>query len=205
MNTNKDVWIGIIALAIITGLGMLWFFESYQVSRESIVATDANTTSVATTSAATTTSTMQTPQAANRSSQDVVSIALHITGASTFASYMTSSGVAARLTGAGPYTIFVPSNSAFGQLPSGSISKLSAVALKRFVEYHIVVGRAVDPSAEISGTIQALSGDMINFSLGNGNNPMINSAVIISTYQARNGVVYLIDSVLIPPTATQRL
>jgi len=90
-------------------------------------------------------------------------------------------------------------------LPRGAISKMSAAAAKRLIEYHIVSGREIDPSTEVSGSIQALSGDMLNFSLGTGNIPLVNSAIIVAAYRAQNGIVYLIDNVLIPPSSTQQL
>ncbi len=206
MDTNKDIWIGIIALAIISGVGALWLVESYRIS-SMIVATPvvSVSASVATTTVASSTPVSQTPQAVNRTSQSVVTVAEHITGATEFASLMATSGVAALLKGPGPYTIFVPTNAAFSQLPRGTISQLSASGVKRLVEYHIVSGRAVDPSAEASGSIQALSGDMLNFSLGTDDIPLVNSAILISAYKANNGIVYLIDNVLIPPSSTQQL
>jgi uncharacterized surface protein with fasciclin (FAS1) repeats len=97
----------------------------------------------------------------------------------------------------------VPTDGAVSQLPAGTISGLSAAAKKRLVEYHIVTGRAVDVDAENSGSIQALSGDALNFSLGTNNTPMVNSSITVTEYKASNGVVYLIDNVLIPPTSSQ--
>jgi uncharacterized surface protein with fasciclin (FAS1) repeats len=206
MNTNKDVWIGVIALAIIAGVGTLWLVESYRIS-SMVVSTTTVPVAVttATTTDATTTPAVQIPKPVNRASQSVVTIAEHITGATEFASLMATSGVAALIKGPGPFTIFVPTNGAFSQLPRGTISKLSPAAAKRLVEYHVVSGRAIDPSAEVSGSIQTLSGDMLNFSLGTDNIALVNSAILISAYTADNGIVYLIDNVLIPPSPTQQL
>ena len=203
MYKDADVWIGIAVLVVIGGLGMWWLFANDLVTPYPTFTTA--TVPIATSTVATTTPVMLTPQAVNRASQSIITVAEHIAGASKFASLMATSGVAALLKGPGPYTIFVPTNTAFNQLPHGTLAKLSAAGTKRLVEYHIVVCRAFDPSAEVSGSIQALSGDMLNFSLGADNTPLVGSAVLVSAYKAENGIVYLIDNVLIPPSPTQQL
>jgi uncharacterized surface protein with fasciclin (FAS1) repeats len=139
------------------------------------------------------------PQTKDRPSDTVLTLAQHLSGASRFAELLSTPGIATQLKGPGPYTIFVPTNAAFGLLPPGTITKLSKSALLRLVEYHVVVGRAVDGTAQVSGTMQALSRDALNFSFGPDHVPMVNSAIMVIKYNAKNGVVYLIDSVLIPP------
>jgi uncharacterized surface protein with fasciclin (FAS1) repeats len=166
--------------------------------------TTATTTAPMTSTTTNSTTNVQSPQTIDRSSDSVVTIAENLSGATDFASWLSSTGVAAMIKGAGPYTIFVPTDGAISQLPAGTISGLSTAGLKRLVEYHVVSGRAVDVSAENSGSIQALSGDALNFSLGTNNTPMVNSALTITEYKASNGVVYLIDNVLVPPTSTQQ-
>jgi uncharacterized surface protein with fasciclin (FAS1) repeats len=200
-NKNRDIWIGVIALIVIGGLGIWWIMSNANAGMSSTTATSTVATTTTTT---TTTGTVQGPQTVDRSSQNVVTVAENLSGASDFASWLSSTGVAATLTGAGPYTIFVPTDGAISQLPAGTISNLSAAGKKRLVQYHIVSGRAIDVTAENSGSIQALSGDELNFSDSATNIPMVNSAITITEYKASNGVVYLIDNVLIPPTSTQQ-
>ena len=57
-------------------------------------------------------------------------------------------------------------------------------------------------SAENTGVIQALSGDPLNFSDTSTNIPQVNSSIIGGEYQGSNGVVYLINGVLLPPQKT---
>jgi len=140
-----------------------------------------------------------TAPGAVRKVSTVVKVTESLKGASQFISLFKSTGVAEQITGKGPYTIFVPTNGAFSQLPSGTISKMTAAQKIRFVRYHVVAGRAIDPQAQIAGTIQALSGDALNFSYGADKIPLVGSAIFIKKYQASNGVVYLIDNVLLPP------
>ncbi|HUO55971.1 MAG TPA: fasciclin domain-containing protein [Candidatus Paceibacterota bacterium] len=199
---NRDVWIGVIVLALLTVLGVAWLML---VNEPTFAMSDTATSTPSTKTQSTTnvTTAVQQPDTIKRTAQTVISIAENLSGAGEFASLLSESGVASKLNGAGPYTIFVPTNNAFSALPPGTISSLSAAGKQRLVEYHIVFGRAIDVTAEFSGSIQALSGDELNFSDGAAHVPMVNSAILITAYKASNGVVYLIDNVLIPPISTQ--
>ncbi|MCR4333619.1 MAG: fasciclin domain-containing protein [Patescibacteria group bacterium] len=138
-----------------------------------------------------------------RRASDVASIASSISGASTFASLFASTGVKAAITGPGPYTIFVPTDGAISLLSSGTISGMSAAEKKRLIEYHVISGRAVDPAGIERGSLQALSGDALNFEVSDlDETARVNSAFAIKAYQGTNGVVYLISGVLLPPFDT---
>jgi len=126
-------------------------------------------------------------------------IAAHIAGATQFGTLLSSTGADAQVMGKGPYTIFVTTDGAISQLPQGTISTMTAAQKKRLVQYHIIVGRAIASQAVVAGTIQSLSGDALNFSYGSNKIPMVNSAIMVVQYPATNGVVYLIDNVLLPP------
>lgn len=136
-------------------------------------------------------------------SGSVSSILSKIPEASQFAGLLSQTGVAAELIGNGPYTLFVPTNGAFSRMPPGSLN-LTAAALKRLVQYHVISGKAIDVNVQTSGTTQALSKDMLNFSVRQGDkSARVNSSVALQAFKASNGVVYLIDQVLIPPIKTQ--
>ncbi len=136
----------------------------------------------------------------NRVATDVPSIASGLADATRFSALMQSTGVTALLKGKGPYTIFVPTDRALRQLPAGTLTTMSAAELKRFVEYHIVATRAIDVNAVDSGTVQALSGDTLNFSVQAGDqSARVNSSVVLEGYSTKNGVVYLINAALLPP------
>ena len=186
MNENKGMWLGGLALLIVAVLGLWWF----SASRSGIIGVDSAATS--TTGANTAVSRV------DRSSSDVVSIAQSISGASTFGGWLNSSGVAAQITGKGPYTIFVPTDAAVAKLKAGTFTNLSAAGKTRFVQYYIVKGRAIDVDAQVSGTIPALSGDDLNFDNTN-NIPLVNSGIVTAQYKASNGMVYVINTALVPP------
>jgi uncharacterized surface protein with fasciclin (FAS1) repeats len=188
MNENKGMWLGGLALVIVAVLGLWWFSTSQPI----VGGVDSMASSTSETGS------NGSVTRVDRSSSSVVSIAQSISGASTFGGWLSSSGVAAQLTGKGPYTIFVASDAAVAKLKAGTFTNLSAAGKKRFVEYSIVKGRAIDVDAQVSGTIPALSGDDLNFDNTN-NIPMVNSGVVIAQYKGSNGVVYLINTVLVPP------
>ena len=202
MKKSTDLWIGIIALTVICGLGVWWIAANSEIPPLSLATTASSTiaTTTAPAAAAPVGTSVQHPTPVDRSTQGVAAVAENLQGATEFASLLEQTNVGAALQGPGPFTVFVPSNAAFSELPPGTISGLSASAKLRFVKYHVIVGRAVDPAAQLSGTIQAFSGDALNFSLGTDNIPLVNSAIVVSSYKAKNGVVYVIDNVLIPPT-----
>ena len=187
MNENKGIWLGGLALLIVAVLGLWWFSASRS---GGIAGVDNATTS--------TRGLVSSVSKTDRSSSDVVSIAQSISGASTFGGWLSSSGVSAQITGKGPYTIFVPTDAAIAKLKTGTFTNLSAAGKTRFVQYHIVKGRAIDVDAQISGTIHALSGDDLNFDNTN-NIALVNSGIVTAQYKGSNGMVYVINTVLVPP------
>jgi len=147
------------------------------------------------------TTTATTPSASGQGKGGTVVATLSsISGGSKFVDLILKSGVTAQLEGSGPYTIFVPINENYGQIPAN----LSAVEKKRLVEYHIVVGRKIDVSIQQAGDIQALSKDMLNFSVRPGDkSARVNSSVALEKFTTANGIIYLVDQVLLPPEMSQ--
>lgn len=204
MKGNTGVWVGVVGIILVA------LFAWWLIATAPKVPTDtgiySNATSTGTTAGANAGSNSQASQGvprATRSNASVASIAQSLSGASTFGSWFASTGVAAEVTGKGPYTVFVPTNGSISQLPTGTFTGLSTAEKKRFVAYHVIKGKALDADALVAGQEQALSKDMLNVSYGTDKIPMINSSIIIAAYQGNNGIVYLIDQPLIPPHQTQ--
>jgi uncharacterized surface protein with fasciclin (FAS1) repeats len=207
MNKNKGVWVGFVALAVIAALGLWWIAARQPLDMnlglwgtrgEEQLPTD-NTNTGTTTGNGGKTATVST---VNKNNSDVNAVVASLSTASQFNALYRSTGVAGSISKTGKYTIFVPTNGAIAQLAPGTISNLSAAEKKRLVQYHVVSGRSIDVDATVAGTIQALSGDMLNFSYGTQKLPMVNSSIVITQYVTKNGTVYLIDNVLLPPKKT---
>jgi uncharacterized surface protein with fasciclin (FAS1) repeats len=134
------------------------------------------------------------------SSATVASILAGIPNAGRFNQLLSSTGVASAITGKGPYTVFVATDAAFGRLVPGTINTMSAAEQKRTLQYHIVSGKKLDVDAVQSGQVQALSGDSLNFTVDAAEGGVyVNSGYVLKVYKAKNGIIYVINSVLIPP------
>lgn len=139
----------------------------------------------------------------DRPSSNVAGIVQGLANGSRFSGLLANTGVSATLTGKGPYTVFVPTDGSFGRLPAGTVNNLSAAELKRLVQYHIISGKMIDVNAQVAGTVQALSKDALNFSYEpDDKSARVNSAKIVAAYKTSNGIVYVIDTVLLPPLTT---
>ena len=182
------MWVVIVVIVILVVLGLWWFSANQSVN--------SSTEGAATTTAST--STGNGPAVTVRSSDSVKAIVASLSGATEFQSLFSSTGVSVMLDAGGQYTIFVPTDGAFSQLPKGTLSGMTSAQLKRLVEYHVVSGKSIDVNAEQAGAIQALSGDPLNFSNTN-NIPSVNSSILVAEYKGSNGMVYVINSVLLPP------
>lgn len=197
MNDKTRVWIWGAVAVLVVAFGVWWYYQSMDPAGELGVA-GYGVPAASSTSALEGPTAMITPEV--RTTATVASVVATLGGESRFAGLLTSTGVAATLTGKGPYTIFVPTDASFGSLPTGTINNLNATQLKRLVQYHIVSGKMIDVNAQVAGTVPALSKDMLNFSKGvNDASARVNSSAVIRAYRTSNGVVYVVNQVLLPP------
>lgn len=186
------LWIGA-AFAFIALIISLWLFNTGRIQNTASYGEPVDTAAL---------ESPHTPfiVAENRQATTVSSIAESLPDATVFASLLQNTGVDRLLTSGQPYTVFVPTDRAMHRLPAGLLSGMTAAERKRFVEYSVVVGRAIDVNAVDSGTITALSKDALNFSINPGDqSARVNSSVVLEAYKGKNGIVYLINSALIPP------
>lgn len=119
---------------------------------------------------------------------------------STLSGLLTSSGLSETLKGAGPFTVFAPSNEAFKAVPAKTMDALAKdpAALKNVLTYHVVAAMSMAKDVKNSkvktvngATIElAKAGDMVTVESG---------LVTQADVTASNGVVHIIDAVLIPP------
>ncbi|QQG37544.1 MAG: fasciclin domain-containing protein [Candidatus Kaiserbacteria bacterium] len=192
MQQNNQVWVGGIALAIVAVLGLWWLAASQGVNLAGLNLPPRIDT--ATTPGNGTGSGDSTVSTSNRAGSDVLSIVRSIEGGSEFSALLSSTGVSSQIRRTGQYTIFVPTNSAL------NTSGMTAAEKKRLAQYHVVSGRAIDPDAVSSGTIETLSRDSVNFTVNDTDGTArINSSYIIRAYRGTNGVVFLVSGYLIPP------
>jgi len=155
----------------------------------------------------TTTTTTTTGSSAMAAKGDILDVAASDPQLSTFLAAVRQAGLQDALKGAGPYTIFAPTNAAFAKLPAGTLDDLmkdeNKDRLASILQYHVLTGRVM--SADIMG----MSNPSSPATLGGGTlnvkttSPiMVNDAgVVQADVPATNGVIHLIDTVLLPGTA----
>ncbi len=138
-----------------------------------------------------------------QSEQTIVDIAASDGGFTTLVRALQTSGLDRTLSGPGPFTVFAPTDDAFAALPAGMVDALLAdiPALSDLLLYHVVSGQVM--AADVMELEQAdtLLGEPATISEDDTGRLMINGATIIITdIEASNGVIHVIDAVLLPPS-----
>jgi uncharacterized surface protein with fasciclin (FAS1) repeats len=106
------------------------------------------------------------------------------------------------LSGPGPFTVFAPTDEAFAKLPAGTLDSLlkpeNKDKLRRLLTYHVVQGQVVAADVVKLQSAKAVSGDTITVNAQN-DAVRVNGAQVTKTdIQASNGVIHVIDAVLLP-------
>ena len=133
----------------------------------------------------------------------IVDIAVEDGRFTTLVTALQAAGLVEALQGDGPFTVFAPTDDAFAALPEGALDDLLAdtEALSSVLLYHVVDGAVM--AADVGGLdgqeIDTLSGDKVLITV-DGENVLVNeSNVIITDIEGSNGVIHVIDAVLLPP------
>jgi uncharacterized surface protein with fasciclin (FAS1) repeats len=133
---------------------------------------------------------------------DIVAVASSTEGFSTLVAALSAAGLVETLQGAGPFTVFAPSDDAFAALPAGLLEKLllpeNAAVLTSILTYHVVSGTVM--SADImAGDVPTVEGSTVALDTASG--VTVNGATVTTAdVAATNGVIHVIDAVMVPPT-----
>lgn len=144
----------------------------------------------------------------------VVDIAVGSPAHTTLVAAVKAGGLVEVLQGAGPFTVFAPTNDAFGKLPAGTVESLvkpeAKATLVKILTYHVVAGN-LDAAAVVkaieagkgSAKVKTVSGGTLTASLKDGKVILTDengntSTVVAADLKAGNGVVHVIDSVVLP-------
>jgi transforming growth factor-beta-induced protein len=113
-----------------------------------------------------------------------------------------AAGLAEALSGKGPFTVFAPTDEAFGKLPEGTVANLlkpeNKDQLVAILKYHVVSGRIYSGDAVKAGKAKTLQGGEVRISTGAGGAKVNNAGLVALDINAANGVIHVIDSVLLP-------
>ena len=156
-------------------------------------------TTMATTVAPATTDTTA-PETTAAALGSVVEVAAASGSFSTLVAAIQVSGLAGTLSEGGPFTVFAPSEEAFAALPAGLLEKLlkpeNKTVLAQILTYHVVSGKVLSSDVK-DGAVASVEGSELTFSTTGG--VMVNDAKVITPdVQASNGVIHVIDKVLLP-------
>jgi uncharacterized surface protein with fasciclin (FAS1) repeats len=136
------------------------------------------------------------------SQKDVVRVAVGSAAHTTLVTALKTAEYVDVLSNAGPFTVFAPTNDAFNLLPAGTVEGLlkpeSKDALRNILEYHVAVGVYKLENLKDGQTINQVNLDNVTIGVKDGKYT-VNGANIVGTVPASNGVVYVIDAVLLPP------
>lgn len=132
---------------------------------------------------------------------DIVKVAERTPDLSTLVAALTAGKLVTTLEGTGPFTVFAPTNEAFARIPKSTLDKLLAnqELLDQLLEYHVLNGRFAMKellSAQVISTLD--KENVVVRSMGSA--MMVNNANVVTTdVEATNGLVHVIDNVLVPP------
>ena len=142
--------------------------------------------------------------------QSIVQIASGNPDFSTLVSLVQKAGLVEAISAPGPFTVFAPTNEAFAKLAKAAPATYAAVIadptlLAKVLTYHVVAGDIKSAQAiavaQQTGTVKALEGEPISLSLKDGKLILNGSATVVTAdILATNGVIHVIDTVIVPPS-----
>ena len=137
-------------------------------------------------------------------SLDIVDTAVADGRFTTLATALEAAGLIDTLKGEGPFTVFAPTDEAFAALPEGTLDSLLAdpTALADVLLYHVVAGEVLAADVVALDSADTVEGQPLSI-LVDGDSVMVGDAnIILTDVMASNGVIHVIDAVLLPPTET---
>ena len=140
---------------------------------------------------------------AHAADKDIVDTAVEAGQFKTLAAALEAAGLVSTLKGAGPFTVFAPTDEAFAKLPAGTVENLlkpeNKEQLTAILTYHVVPGKVM--AADVAGIDEAktVNGKMIDVEVEGGTVKVNDATVTAADIAASNGVIHVIDTVILPP------
>lgn len=136
------------------------------------------------------------------SQKDVVKVAAASKDHSTLVAAVQAAELVDALSNAGPFTVFAPVNEAFAALPAGTVEGLlkpeKKADLQNILQYHVAVGVYKSENLQDGQVLGMANGDNVTFKR-DGEQLLVNGARIVASVPASNGIIHVIDKVLLPP------
>ena len=141
--------------------------------------------------------------AQSRLQTDIVDTAVKAGTFKTLVTAVTAANLVTTLKSPGPFTVFAPNDSAFAKLPAGTVESLlnNIPLLTKILTYHVIAGERTEHQLVMRGSVTTVQGQQVRvkeISNGKGTDIYINDSKILASILVKNGVIYVIDSVLMP-------
>ena len=135
------------------------------------------------------------------SNPNIVQVAAGSADHTTLVAAVKAAGLVDALSNAGPFTVFAPTNSAFGKLPSGTVEGLlkpeKLADLKNILEYHTYVGSLKVEYFQDGQSYEQVNGGKVTITKKEGKT-FVNGSEIVSSIPTSNGMIHVINDVLLP-------
>jgi len=142
------------------------------------------------------------PAVAGSQKQDIVDTAVAAGTFNTLATALQAAGLADTLRGKGPFTVFAPTDEAFSKLPAGTVESLlkpeNKDKLKAVLLYHVVSGDVTAAQVTKLSSAKTMNGQDLKLTVNDGTVMVNDAKVVKADVLASNGVIHVIDTVLLP-------
>jgi uncharacterized surface protein with fasciclin (FAS1) repeats len=133
--------------------------------------------------------------------KDIVDTAVAAGSFTTLARALQAADLVTTLKGAGPFTVFAPTDAAFAKLPAGTLDNLlkpeNKAELRRILTYHVVPGTVMAADVVKLQSAKTVSGDTLRIGT-TGGVTVDNARVVTTDVRASNGVIHVLDAVILP-------
>ena len=132
--------------------------------------------------------------------KDIVDTAVGAGSFSTLVTAVKAAGLVETLKGDGPFTVFAPTDAAFAKLPKGTVEALlqDKEKLAAILTYHVVPGKVMAADVANITSATTANGQALSINADNGTVMVDNATVVQADIQCSNGVIHVIDTVVIP-------
>ncbi len=133
---------------------------------------------------------------------DIVDTAVAAGSFKTLATALTAAGLVETLKGPGPFTVFAPTDEAFAKLPAGTLESLlkpeNKAKLAGILTYHVVAGKVMAADVVKLTSAKTVNGQAVKITVDGGKVKVNDANVVKTDVVASNGVIHVIDAVLLP-------
>ena len=145
---------------------------------------------------------LATPVFAEGHTKDIVDTAVDAGTFTTLVAAVQAAGLVDTLKGEGPFTVFAPTDEAFAALPEGTVENLlkpeNKDMLAAILTYHVVAGKVTSDQVVTLSEAQTVAGLPVSIEVRDGNVYVAGSKVVTVDIMASNGVIHVIDTVMLP-------